>query len=66
AGGHLTLTLDEGQSTTPMRIELVYPASFLSNMAATILDNIILYLKDGNINPFPHYYAGDYWIEELN
>lgn len=49
----------------PIRIELIYPVSFLETISDTILDNVIDYLKKGNINPFPHYYAGDYMLEKL-
>lgn len=50
----------------PVRFELVYPTQFLKSLSEKTLENVVDYLKDGNINPFPHYYAGDYWITELN
>jgi hypothetical protein len=50
----------------PVRFELVYPTQFLKSLSEKTLENVVDYLKDGNINPFPHYYAGDYWITEFN
>lgn len=59
-------TFDENHSFKPLRFELVYPVNFLKNLVNTTLNNVIEYLKKGNINPFPHYYAGNYWITKLN
>lgn len=53
----------EGEGATkPVRIDLIYPAEFLKEISETILDHLIEYLRKGNINPFPHYYAGDYML----
>jgi len=58
-------SLELDGSTKPIRIELIYPVAFLETISNKILDNVIEYLKKGNINPFPHYYAGDYMLEKL-
>ncbi len=58
--------LEQDGTSTPLRIELLYPSKFLETLSKTVLNNVIQYLKKGNINPFPHYYAGDYWLEKLN
>ncbi len=50
----------------PLRIELIYPALFLKNISEIVLQNVIKYFENKNINPFPDYYAGDYWLEKLN
>ncbi len=58
--------LEQDGTSTPLRIELLYPSKFLETLSKTVLNNVIQYLRDGNINPFPHYYAGEYWLERLN
>jgi hypothetical protein len=58
-------SFEGGGVTKPVKIELIYPAEFLKNISETILDNAIKYLRKGNINPFPHYYSGDYMLEIL-
>lgn len=58
--------LDQTSKLKPLRIELVYPTQFLKGLSEETLKNVVGYLNDGNINPFPHYYAGDYWVRELN
>ncbi len=58
----LEVTLD----VKPVRFVLIYPTQFLKSLTEKTLENVVNYLKDGNINPFPHYYAGDYLITELN
>ncbi|MFT5298371.1 MAG: hypothetical protein ACI9YH_004419 [Colwellia sp.] len=50
----------------PTKVELVYPTVFIENLCNTILGNVMEYFKKGNINPFPHYYSGEYWLEGLN
>ena len=57
---------DSNENLAPSSIELVYPTSFLSAISSEILKNVSAYFRAGNINPFPHYYAGDYWLEGLN
>ena len=59
-------TFDETLGMKPLRIELVYPTQFIKGLTESTLENVVNYLKDGNINPFPHYYAGDYWIADIN
>ena len=59
-------TIDGSNNLVPSHFELVYPSDFLSNLCRTILRNVVEYLENGNINPFPNYYAGDYWLGELN
>ena len=58
-------SLELDGETKPVRIELIYPVTFLETISNKIFDNVIEYLKKGNINPFPHYYAGDYMLEKL-
>ena len=58
--------MDESHKINPIKIELVYPTEFLKTLSSTIFSHVIQYFKDGNINPFPHYYAGDNWINALN
>ncbi|PMG27812.1 hypothetical protein BCU94_18835 [Shewanella sp. 10N.286.52.C2] len=50
----------------PISVELVYPTSFIKELCHKVFSNVIVYLHKGNINPFPHYHAGDYWLEGLN
>lgn len=59
-------TIDLDGNLIPSRFELVYPSSFLSSICKTILQSIYEYLSKGNINPFPTYYAGDFWLRDLN
>lgn len=61
---HKTVGFDD--QLVPSHFELVYPSEFLSKLCSSILENVVVYLKCGNINPFPNYYAGDYWLGELN
>lgn len=57
---------DSNENLVPSSIELVYPTNFLSTISSSILKNVSTYFRTGNINPFPHYHAGDYWLEGLN
>jgi len=50
----------------PIRFILVYPTYFLEKLTHSTFNNVMEYLKQNNINPFPHFYAGDYWIDVLN
>jgi len=56
--------IDEGLQH--MKVELVYPTIFIENLCISTLSNVMEYFKKGNINPFPHYYSGEYWLEGLN
>jgi hypothetical protein len=58
--------LDENGKQFPKSIELVYPTTFIKKLCHEILKKVNEYLINGNINPFPHYYSGDYWLEGLN
>lgn len=62
----VVIGMDDDWNASPVSVELIYPASCLEKIARETLKNVAIYLKEGNINPFPHYYAGDYWIEALN
>ena len=59
-------TVSAEEELVPSHFELVYPSSFLHDLCKTVFSNVIEYLKEGNINPFPNYYAGDFWLKELN
>jgi hypothetical protein len=59
-------TIDDNDGLIPSHFELVYPSDFLSKLCRSTLKNAVAYLKKGNINPFPSYFAGDYWLEDLN
>lgn len=50
----------------PIKFELVYTTKLLENISREMLVNTTEYFKEGNINPFPHYFAGEYWLPELN
>ena len=63
--GQATLT-DASLTSKPIRFILVYPICFLNNLTHTTFENVMKYLKENNINPFPHFYAGDYWVDVLN
>ena len=56
-------TLDS--TMKPVQINLIYPAKFLKKISETILCRVIKHLREENINPFPHYYAGDYMLRRL-
>ena len=47
-------------------IKLIYPQLFLKELSESALANTIKYFQKNNKNPFPDYYAGDYWLNELN
>lgn len=50
----------------PSVFELVFPTPMLYALCKTALKNVCKYFRNGNINPFPHYYSGDYWLRNLN
>jgi hypothetical protein len=60
------LQTPDNNKHAPLKVELVYTSSFLADLSERTLSNIVEYFKVGNINPFPYYYAGDYWISDLN
>ena len=59
-------TFTDNDGLQPKSVELVYPTLFIENLCKIILNNTITYFRNGNINPFPHYYSGEYWLEGLN
>ena len=59
------MDLEHG-TTVPIKVELIYPVSFLQELTKRTLLNVVEYFKDSNLNPFPSYYSGDYLISELN
>ena len=62
----VVVSFDEDMALKPINIELVYPVEFLNNLSHKTLENVIKYFRDGNMNPFPHYYSGDFWIDAFN
>ena len=48
------------------KFELIYPNVFLKDLCKTVLDNFLVHCQKENLNPFPKYYAGDYFLEILN
>ena len=57
---------DESLKLTPNSIELVFPTPMLQTICKDALKNVCTYLREGNINPHPYYYSGDYWLNHLN
>ena len=50
----------------PDKMVLIYPVSFLQKLTETILENVVEYFSESNLNPFPSYYSGEYLLSELN
>lgn len=59
-------TCDQTNNLIPERIELVYPVGFLRDLTSTVLRSVTNHFLTKAVNPFPAFYAGDYWISALN
>lgn len=47
-------------------LELVYPVKFMSSLCTSVLKNTINYFRESDLDPFSTYYAGEFWLNELN
>ena len=58
--------LNSDNKLVPSSIELIYPIEFLSSLCKSILENTVQYFRRGNLDPFATFYAGKFWLNDLN